>query len=293
VPGIALVTDRQHGLTSDDRLLLPVLEEQGFDASVVQWDSEGTDWQRFDLCVLRSCWDYHLRIDEFLHWLSRLEGRGVRTANPIGTVRWNYHKRYLKELEQRGVTILPTLLVERYDTMEAREALRLTGWDEVVIKPCVSASGHRTHRLNLAGAAGFQPEFESMVRDSGALVQPFMREIESEGEWSFVFFGRTFSHAVVKKPREGEFRTQESFGGTFVRAVPAATQILQAEKVLSLVPGDLLYARVDMLEAGGAMLLVELELIEPFLFFGGSPGSTRNFVHALGGFLHGNKQDHN
>ena len=105
------------------------------------------------------------------------------------------------------------------------------------------------------------------------------------GEWSFIFFGREFSHAVLKKPGDGEFRTQEAFGGVVLKATPTAAQIRQAERVVGSVDGDLLYARVDMVEVEGRLLLGELELIEPFLFFGCDSGSPLRFVRALTGLL--------
>ena len=278
---VALVTDRQHGLTPDDGLLVSVLQENGFDVSVEQWDSESTDWERYDLCVLRSCWDYHVRIGEFLQWLTRLEERGVKTMNPIQTVRWNHDKRYLKEMERRGVPIVPTRVVDKPDGACLGEVIDSCGWETVVFKPCISASGYRTHKVLRSEADVCQSEFNALVQQSGALIQPFLKEVQAVGEWSFVFFGRKFSHAVIKKPGDGEFRTQEVFGGTALKAVPTDTQVRQAERVVGSVDGDLLYARVDMVEVNGKLLLGELELIEPFLFFSSDPDSPMRFARAL------------
>lgn len=120
-----------------------------------------------------------------------------------------------------------------------------------------------------------------MAHASGALVQPFMREIQESGEWSFVFFDRKFSHAVLKKPADGEYRSQESFGGSTTQATASAFQVQAAANVVASVDGDLLYGRVDMIQVDRQSLLVELELIEPFLFFASDPGSTSRFAHAL------------
>ena len=278
---IALVTDREHGLTPDDGLLLTTLQEEEFDVSVEQWDSEGTDWKQFDLCVLRSCWDYHVRIGEFLQWLTRLEGRGVNTMNPIQTVRWNHDKLYLKELERRGVPIVPTRVVDKPGEACLGEVMDSCGWETVVFKPCISASGYRTHKVLRSEADVYQSEFNAVTQQSGALIQPFLKEVQSVGEWSFVFFGRTFSHAVIKKPGDGEFRTQEAFGGSVVKAIPTDEQFHQAERAVGSVDGDLLYVRVDMVEVNGKLLLGELELIEPFLFFGSDHDSPMRFARAL------------
>ena len=275
------MTDAQHGLTPDDGVLVPVLQGRGFDVCVERWDAEETDWRRFDHCILRSCWDYHLRAGEFLGWLNALDQKHVGLSNPISLVRWNHHKSYLKDLERRGVPIVPTLLVSQPGATSLEGVFRAEGWDDIVFKPCISASGYRTYRVNRARAADYEDEFEALVRDSGALVQPFLAEVQASGEYSFVFFGREFSHAVLKNPGDGEFRTQEAFGGVWTAVCPTERQIGEAAMVLDVVDGPLLYARVDMVEVNGRLLLGELELIEPFLFFGADGGAAARFVNEL------------
>ena len=201
--------------------------------------------------------------------------------NPTQTVRWNYDKRYLKDLERRGVPIVPTRVVDKPEGACLGEVIDSCGWETVVFKPCISASGYRTFKVLRSEADVCQSEFNAIVQQSGALIQPFLKEVQAAGEWSFVFFGRKFSHAVIKKPGDGEFRTQEVFGGTALKAVPTDTQVRQAERVVGSVDGDLLYARVDMVEVNGKLLLGELELIEPFLFFSSDPDSPMRFARAL------------
>ena len=279
---IALITDQEsRDLTLDDQLLVPALYEQGFAVTAVQWDSKSTDWESFDLCILRSCWDYHVRIKEFLLWLQRLSERQVRISNPIPIVQWNYHKRYLKDLERRGIPIVPTHVVEKAEVSDLKTILHLYGWDEVIVKPCVSASSYRTHRVSWDEAELYHSEFDGIVRESGGLVQPFVPEVQSSGEWSFIFFDRNFSHAVLKQPKDGEYRSQESFGGLIVDAHPTDAQIQAAAKIVASVDGDLLYARVDMIQVNGRLLLAELELIEPSLFFKNDPHSALRFARAV------------
>lgn len=279
---VALATDRNHPhLSHDDQLLLPILHEMGFEACPVQWDSQDTDWERFDTCIVRSCWDYHLRISEFLQWSQHLGDRHVRVWNPIEIIRWNHHKRYLKDLEQKGIPIVPTYLVERDSVKSLKDILEVCRWDDVIVKPCVSASSYRTHRISRDAADSYQAEFQAIAQESGALVQPFIREIQESGEWSFVFFNRRFSHAVRKTPAKGEYRSQESFGGSMIQVVPSSSQVRAAENVIASVEGDLLYGRVDMIQVNGQLLLGELELIEPSLFFESDFSSTLRFVQAL------------
>jgi glutathione synthase/RimK-type ligase-like ATP-grasp enzyme len=282
---IALVTDQEwHDLSADDRVLLPVLRHVGYEVSAVPWDSD-VDWEAFDLCILRSCWDYHLRINEFLRWLDRLEERRVNIMNPISTVRWNHDKRYLKDLENRGIPIVPTFLPNGEVATSLKEIMTANGWNDVIFKPCVSAAAYRTHRVRLNEADAFDGEFAAIRNDGGLLVQKFMPEIQFTGEWSFVFFDRSFSHAVLKKPAAGEFRSQDLYGGTSLSAIPEQAQVRHAGRVLDAIPGDLLYARVDMIEVDGRMLLGELEVIEPSLFFTDDADSPERFVQCLSRYI--------
>lgn len=279
---IALITDQDNlELTPDDQLLVPILRKEGFVVSAERWDSATTDWNSFDLCILRSCWDYHVRIVEFVNWLGHLEERHVKVLNPIPAIRWNHHKRYLKDLERRGVPIVPTYIVGENGATDLGKILHKCGWDEVVIKPCISASAYRTHRVCLHEADSYQGEFDSITQESGALVQPFIREVQTLGEWSFMFFNREFSHAVLKRPRDGEYRSQELFAGIITNERPTEDQIREATKVLDAIGGDLLYARVDMIQVNGQLLLGELELIEPSLFFKHDSGAALRFVSNL------------
>ena len=279
---IALVTDRERpDLTPDDRLLLPALRKRGVDVSAEPWDSKTADWGGFDLCILRSCWDYHLRVSEFLRWLEHLEKQNVGTMNPIPTVRWNYDKRYLKDLEKQGIPIVPTFIPNGEDSVTLKGIMSAQGWDDVVLKPRVSAGAYRTHRVGWNDVDAFEQEFHTITRESGVLVQTFVPEIQSAGEWSFLFFDREFSHAVLKMPVEGEYRSQELYGGSSLSAIPSPMQVQQAARVIEAVPDDLLFARVDMIEVDGRMLLGELEVIEPSLFFMCDPDSPHRFVEKL------------
>ena len=265
MPSVALITDGHHPeLTPDDQLLLPHLHAHGIDVRIAPWDSEIALRSDVDLCILRSCWDYHKRISEFSQWLQHLEDNHVRTLNPIPVVRWNLHKGYLKDLERRGIPIVPTHVAVTGSVLE--DIMNSRGWDDVVIKPCISASGHRTHRVRAQDVGLYSEEFTTIAAESGALVQPFVREIYS-GEWSFVFINREFSHAVLKRPQQGDYRSQESFGGISEQKTPSANLIQEAANILDAVTGDLLYARVDMIPVNGRLVLGELELIEPALFF--------------------------
>jgi glutathione synthase/RimK-type ligase-like ATP-grasp enzyme len=252
-------------LTDDDRLLLPALRQLGVEAKCVVWDAPA-DWTEFDQVILRSCWDYHLRAKEFLDWVSRLEQLAVPVQNSPCLVRWNADKRYLRQLEEAGASIPPTVWIEDREEVSVHEILAARGWESAVVKPTVSASAHNLRRVFKS---------EPVVRLKGpAMVQEFVPEILG-GEWSLVFFGGQYSHAVIKRPAPGDFRVQGEFGGDVLLAEAAVETIEDVSKLFAGLPDQPLYARVDGVECKSGFVLMELELIEPVLFLGIAAASER------------------
>src|SRR5690606_31887996 len=184
-------------LTEDDRQLLEPLARRGIHAEPVVWDAPGVDWTTYDAVIIRSCWDYYLRRDEFLGWIERLEATGTPLWNPPTIVRWNSDKSYLKDLEAAGVPVVPTRWVAPGETATLAELLEETGWDEAVVKPVVSAGAYETWRTSRARAADDEARFRALARRERLMIQPFLPEITAEGEWSLVFFVVRFSHAVI------------------------------------------------------------------------------------------------
>lgn len=250
-------------LTPDDRLAFAPLGELGIEAVPVVWDQSDVDWNRFDAVVLRSCWDYHYRPETFTKWLDDLERSGVRIWNPSSVIRWNMDKRYLGDLRQAGAIIPRTVFVgagaNLLDTLEKNDL------EQAVIKPTISATARRTWQTSIHTARADQPKLDEILSESGAVVQEFVEEVVVRGEWSLIFFGG-YSHAVLKRPAEGDFRVQREFGGSSERMTPPDQIIRQAEEILRAVDGGIIYARVDGVESEGRFVLLELELFEPELF---------------------------
>ena len=266
---IALATSSAHPtLNDDDRLLIPALRDHGLAAEPAVWDSPDVRWEVFQGVVVRSCWDYHHRLEEFLAWVSGLERAGVRVWNPPAVLRWNSHKGYLGDLAVRGVPIVPTRWLARGERIELTRVLREEGWRSAVVKPAVSASASGTWPTGPDGAGDDQARLDELLQAGDVMVQPLVDEVRETGEWSLLFYGGQFSHAVLKRPAAGDYRVQWEFGGSAVSAVAPAHLIAGAERVLAAAPGDLLYARVDGVERNGQLVLMELELIEPHLFLG-------------------------
>jgi glutathione synthase/RimK-type ligase-like ATP-grasp enzyme len=253
-------------LSADDQLLIPYLRDLDIEAKAVVWDNRETDWTEFDQVIIRSCWDYHLRLPEFLAWIAVLESRSVDLQNNGALVRWNADKRYLRRLEQCGITIPETHWLSEYEEASLSSVLAAHGWDCAVVKPTVSATAHET-RLVVRDA-------DEILRGP-AMVQEFMPEIQTQGESSFIFFHGEFSHAVCKLPATGDFRVQRQFGGSVREAIPTGWLIDAATELFRDLEYQTLYARVDGLEREGKFVLMELELIEPILFVGLGRAASR------------------
>src|SRR6058998_1817601 len=231
-------------LNEDDLLLVPPLRELGVTAVPAVWDSPDVCWEEFQGVVVRSCWDYHHRLEEFLAWVDRLERAGVPLWNPPAVLRWNSHKGYLRDLEARGVPIVPTRWLERGQPVELARVLREEGWRNAVVKPAVSASAFGTWPTVPDGAAADQGRLDQLLQAGDVMVQPLLNEVRDPGEWSILFYGGRFSHAALKRPAAGDYRVQWEHGGSAVSATPPPNLITGAERVLAAAPGDLLYARV-------------------------------------------------
>lgn len=269
-------------LFEHERELVPMLRARGVDAHAVVWNEPAVDWRSFGAVVVRSTWDYFERLDEFLAWLSRLEDDGVAVHNRPALMRWNSNKLYLRDLERRGIRIIPTVFCERGSPVARLDTiLAEQGWEQVVVKPAVSGGAFRTHRADTRSAASLQAEMEDLVASCGALVQPFFPEVQEEGEWSLFFFGGELSHVVRKLPAAGDYRAHPQFEGVITRADPPRHLEAQAREVLAALPEPPLYARVDGLRRGGDLHLMEAELIEPQLFLAAAPDAAETFVRAL------------
>jgi glutathione synthase/RimK-type ligase-like ATP-grasp enzyme len=279
---IGLATSRRYaGLVADDRLAAARLRALGVNVRPIVWTDEVSSCDGCAVVVVRSCWDYHLVPDRFHAWTRSVEARGVGVWNPPTMIAWNTDKSYLRALRAQGVRVPETVWLDRGEPCDLAVTLSARGWARAVVKPTISATAWRTFLTQPATAGSDQAGLDEVLADSGALVQQFVDEIETDGEWSLVFFDGAFSHAVIKRPLAGDFRVQEEFGGRAEPRTPSAPVVEAAAHALSQVPGAPLYARVDGVIARGAFTLMEMELIEPSLFLGSDPGAVDRFVSAL------------
>ena len=266
------------GIHPDDAHLAASLQGLGIETAACVWNDPSVDWTRYDAVLMRSTWDYFKHYAAFRDWLERLP---VPTINPKSLLRWNSDKRYLPELAAQGVAIIPTTLVSGANL---QRALADTPGREVVVKPTVSGTAWHTAR-GVVGDAAFEQAVAQLPREFEYLVQPFVREIVSDGELSLLFFDGEYSHAVVKRPAAGDYRVQSDFGGTAELIDPAPDVIDSAKRALSaaaaLGHADIAYARVDGVIVQGEFLLMELEVIEPFLHLGDRPDAAERFAASV------------
>lgn len=278
-PRIAIATCADYAdLKVDDGLLRAALEERGCEARSVIWDEAGIEWRHFDLCLVRSTWDYHERHAEYLAWAGRVESE-CRLQNSAEVVIWNSDKRYLRELGERGLRTVPTVWVGRDSQLDLEGILAGTGWEEAVVKPVVDLGARNLRRVRAGEGSG---ALDSILQHHDAMVQPFLPSLEERGEISLVYIGGELSHAVRKRPAAGDFRVQAIWGGTVGPAEPTLAERDLAEAALAEFKEPPLYARVDLVE--GPTLdpyLIELELIEPNLYLSQHPAAAGTLADAV------------
>jgi glutathione synthase/RimK-type ligase-like ATP-grasp enzyme len=280
---IALVTySRLPDLSADDRLVLAPLARRGVRAEAAAWDDPSVQWDGYDALVVRSTWNYHTSFTGFNAWIDRIDAVGVPTWNPPSILRWNASKTYLRDLDSRGVDVVPTRWVDRGSGSSLRAVLGDAGWLDAVVKPAVSASAYETWRVSALNiASGEEARFRVLTASGDVMVQPYLAELARDGEWSVMFVGGEFSHAVLKRPRTGDFRVQHEHGGSAEPQTPPEHVLTTAREIVSRAPARWLYARVDGVEIGRKFVLVELEMLEPSLFLASAPGAAERFADAI------------
>jgi O-ureido-D-serine cyclo-ligase len=262
----------------------------GAEVSIVDWDDASVDWARFDVAVLRSCWDYTERIVEFLAWAEHV-GRLTRLLNPFEVVRWNTDKHYLAELAGAGVAIVPSRFVEPGD--DAARALQSfldnhADAAEIVVKPAIGAGSRDTQRHDRTRIDASLAHMQRLLDGKrSVLLQPYLDRVDEAGETALIHFDGQFSHAIRKGPllRPGEGSTSALFAAEQIEPrVAAVDERALARQILDALPfaASLAYARIDLIRAAdGQPLLLELELTEPSLFFAHADGSAARFARCL------------
>lgn len=266
-----------------DELAHAPLAKLGWQVDTIPWTQPDVDWNAFDLVVVRSTWDYQSDPERFLDVLATIDASTARLENSLDTIRWNINKAYLKQLEERAVPLVPTRWLRGLDAEQIRELQRELATDELVVKPLVGANADDTFRMS-KDPAGWTTPIETF-RDRDLMAQPFVSSIQSPGEYSLFYFGGEYSHCVLKTPAKGDFRVQEEHGSSLQSVVPDNELRTVADLTIRALDDPVLYARVDLVLVERKPALMELELIEPSLYFtfdAQSPGRFADAVERLG-----------
>lgn len=276
----------------DSAILVKALKRRGVESRSVAWDDPSVNWAESDLCIIKSASNYVLYSKSFIKWTKDVEEK-TRLWNTSRLVEWNHDKHYLKDLESKGVPMPSSIFVEKESDERLSHILRGLGWSDIVIKPTISAGSFGLKRfkadsleaeryLTELTKRGFSQKFLGDVwafSPSDAIVQPFIPEIVN-GEVSLLYFGGRFSHAVIKKAIAGDFRSHPIWGASVEKHEPSVEELRVGETVLNAMdPTE--YARIDMVKTSKSPLIIEVELIEPFLFFDMFPETAEVFANHI------------
>ena len=253
--------------------LRPPFADLGMEIEDVDWSDETLDWASFDAALIGTTWDYWDRPEQFLTTLETIE-RQTKLFNSSATVRWNSDKRYLKELAAKGARTIPTLWIDKVGADDFSAAFDQLASNDLVFKRQIGAGADGQFRLSPQDSLPDMPH--------PMMVQPFLSKIQEEGEYSFIFIDGAFSHALLKQAKSGDYRIQSTYGGWETKVSPNVEDLAQAQAILQLMDETPFYARVDMIRGEDEkLLLMELELIEPYLYPKEGPKLGRIMAKAL------------
>lgn len=293
MPKVAfLSTDNLEAFFVYDELLIPHFETKGWQVATVSWHATATDWNQFDYVIVRSTWDYQQYPAAFIQCLEEIEASNAILLNPLSLIKWNIEKYYLKDIASQGVHIVPTDWQEKFDAARLLAQFDEFATDTLIIKPVLSANADDTFKLSRDDITEHMPELTNCFAERAHMIQPFLDSVVEEGEYSLFYFGGHYSHGILKVPQRGDFRVQEEHGGQLYSIDATDSMLTVADQALKAMPAEALYARVDLIRMHEQWAVMELELIEPSLYFNLDPASGPCFVDALLSFHQHGKGNH-
>jgi glutathione synthase/RimK-type ligase-like ATP-grasp enzyme len=288
---IAIITYEARGsysassVADEDLVLEKILNELDLDFKFEIWSDKDVNWENYSLILLKSPWDYFDRYTEFLDWCRHIKDLGIPVYNNIDTVVWNSDKRYLKEIQEKGYPIVPTEFIEKSTLPDVESIFRLFNTENLVLKPTVSGGAKNTMKLSKATWNEKKERILSLIRKEDFMLQPYVKEVAEVGEYSYLFFNGKYSHAILKTAKSGDFRVQHFFGGSIKNIEPSDHQLQYLQNLVNEFAKNSLYARVDGVWIEGVFYLMELELIEPYLFLFTSASARNNYKTALNNII--------
>jgi len=269
----------------EDQLLIAALEKRQLNVTRKSWSDKNYDWASTRLAIFRSTWDYFDRLSEFTTWLSKIRFQ-TQLMNPYDLIRWNMDKHYLDDLSKLNVPVVQTSFRARGSTENLASWCESVGGDEWVLKPVVSGAARNTFRINASTINEHDSIYRELIVKEDMMLQPFLSSIPKHGEVSVVVINGSTTHAVLKKAKAGDYRVQDDFGGTVHAHIATPEEIHIAQKAVSACEPQPLYARVDLVRDNlGSIVVSELELIEPELWFRNNPEAAERFADGVFSYL--------
>ncbi len=260
-------TPHVQNVLKEDELVRDALEAKGLSITRKNWADPDFDWATTSSVLFRSTWDYFDRIEEFQHWITAASSK-THFINSEALLNWNIDKHYIESLSKNGIRTIPTRYIPRGSKLPLEAMHNMTGWRQCVVKPTIGGAARHTYQINTDNRHAISNRLLPFMEKEDFMLQPFQHSVIQDGEWSFVLFGHQYSHAVLKKAREGDFRVQDDFGGTVQSYEATKAEINFAQNVIEACPEIPAYARVDViLDNDGKLAVSEVELIEPELWF--------------------------
>jgi len=288
---VALLTEKRYLLTKgdnwyvknilyEDNLIATELSLLGLSCKRIAWDTN-TDLSKFKYVLFRTTWNYFEKLEEFVLFLKSWNKK-VEFINPYPQIIWNLDKKYLLDFQKAGINIPETFIVNQNQKIKLKDICFKKKWNDVVVKPCISAGGWETYFIKKSDIQNFEPQFAELIKKQNMIVQVFQKNILSFGEVSLMMIDQKFSHAVIKKAKKGDFRVQDDYGGTVVNYAPSSQLVLFAENIIKNLDFKPTYSRVDIiLDNNSQFALSELELIEPEMWFRFNPPSSKRLALAI------------
>ena len=276
-----LSMDSLEDFFSYDQMLFEPLKTVGWLAEEVSWRKPDVDWNNYDAVVIRTTWDYQDDVEGFMACLQRIEASSAQLQNSLKIVEWNISKSYLKDLQNQGINIVPTLWFDSFSLSEIQAGFDYFDSPQLVIKPLISANADHTYSLTPESLVQQADDLKAIFASREFMLQPFLNGIVDEGEYSLFYFAGHYSHSILKQPESGDFRVQEEHGGRLSSIQPCEDMLTTARHSLAALPEDVLYARIDLVRHKKEFVVIEIELIEPSLYFNMDADSPQRFVDAF------------
>ena len=262
----------------EDELVINALKEKNLSVVKKDWNDSIFDWETTRSILFRSTWDYFDKFELFKKWFNKTKNKCLM-INSTETIEWNIDKHYLLDLQEHQIPIPNSEFIKRGSSIDLLLLMQKKNWNEIVVKPTISGAAKNTYRLKKEEIIQFGPIWEKLIYKEDFIVQEFQNNVISEGEVAMIVIGGKFTHAVLKKAKEGDFRVQDDFGGSIAIYNPSEEMVKLAEKCTRILTPIPSYARVDIIWNNLMDLAVsELELIEPELWFRLNPNAAQKLA---------------